>query len=425
MSGLLIGRIVDWSVLGTIESVAVTSESFTLSGNITVAGNEIEKAKAVRDQIVGLTDIGEEFVPLRLEADPTLDGMVKVRAASVSLNKGALELGRFPWSITADRVPGGALPNVESPLIGGYRTNGSVTSATVVPWHAVPAATLDYYDGLSAFNPGAYTLPSATGDIAYYLLDDGLRRQTARYALPPANWYDGAACIEQAYPDGNYYNAIGRLMYSGLSSTGWRLTNGIVRISPSATAGALDLQMWEAGAWGDIHTFSLGANDGVVTYSANRINTVSILRNAPEECRVRLTVGLESGGSDYAHRTVLDLRLRRGARVVECRWSTFGTAMLGDVGTEPAEAGTAFASALGGVTNTADAQGNTALIANPSPGTFAAGSSRFTTTTPSLAWSFGLGIVQNGSFATLPWRANDLQYEYLAPFGERVTVVGW
>ena len=427
MAALLIGRINDATVLGKIASVSVTSESFSLSGKIQVDGSQINKAKAVRDQIVGLMDVGEAFVPLRIDDDETLDGMVRVRSASADLGPGSLKDGYFPWSITADRVPGGALPNVESPLIGGYRSNVSVTSSSVQPWHAVPAATLDYYDGASLFQTVPYTLASETGNVSYYQVGDGVRRQTARYALPPANWYDGAARIEQAYPDGTYYAAVGRLMYSGLSATGWRLSNSILRVVPSATAGALDLQMWESGTgWGAVHTFALGAYDGVTSYTANRINTVSILRNSPEECRVRLTVGLTSGGIDYPHRTILDIRLRRGARMAECRWSTFGTAMLGTVGPAVGEAGVAMANLLGGYTTTGDAQGNTAFICSQTTGTFGTGTSTHTIlATPLVAWSFGLGIIQNGGGAVAPWRYTDLRDEYLAPFGERMTVVGW
>ena len=432
MAALLVGRIVDWTVLGRIASVSVTSESFSLSGIIQVDGQQINKAKAVRDQIVGLMDIGEPFVPLRIvdgpdgDGDPTLDGMVKIRSASAQLDRGALEDGRFPWSITADRVPGGALPNIESPLIGGYRNNPGRVSSAVVPWHAVPGATLDYYDGASTFQSVPYTLASETGDVDYYQLDDGVRRQTARYALPPANWYDGAARVEQAYPDGAYYATVGRLMYSGLSSTGWRLSNSILRVKPSATAGALDLQMWETGTgWGAVHSFALGAYDGVTTYTVNRINTVSILRNSPEDCRVRLTVGLTSGGIDYPQRAVLDLRLRRGARVVEGRLSLFGGSMTLTVGPTPTEAGVALASGVGGYTTTGDAQSNTALVMSASGGSFATGSSAFTTTSALTGWSFGLGIIQNGGGAAAPWAYTDLRDEYLAPFGERMTVVGW
>lgn len=428
MASLLIGRIVDWSLLGNIEQIDVTRDQFTLRGRMTIGDDQISKAKAVRDQLVGLMDSNEPFVPFRVKEDPTLDGMVKVTAASATIDPGALERGWFPWSISAARVPGGALPNVESPLIGGYRNNPNVPDTDVVPWHAVPAAALDYYDGTSVFQPDADVLATETGNINYYRMDDGIGRRVARYAVPPANWYDGAAYVEQAYPDGAYYKAIGRLMYSGLSSTGWRLGNSIVRIQPSATAGRLELQMWETETgWGAAHTFKLTADDGVSVYTVNRINTVSILKNSPEECRVRLTCGLSAGGINYPHRTVLDLKLRRGARMIECRWSTFGDNILGTVGPDPTEAGTELTELLGGITDTPDAQGNLVLIVSPTEGDFATGSSRFEilSTTPLTAWSFGLGIVQNGLFASAPWRFQDMMKEYLAPYGERMTVVGW
>lgn len=424
-SSLRLGRIVDWSVLGDGASIEFTGDGITIEGRLAADG---VKARAARDQIRGLMSSDEPFVPFTDSADPTLDGMVKIRSTRVRLDKGALENGRYPWSISAEYVPGGALPSVESPLLGGWRTNSSITDANVVPFHAVPAASFDYYDGLATFQVNPSTLPSATGDVAYYQMSTGVQRRTSSYAVPVAHWYDGAAVIEQAYPDGTYYPIIGRQLYSGLSSTGWRIGNGILRVKAGATAGTIDLQLWQSGAWGTVHSFQLGAADGVSTYTANRINTVSVLRNSPEECRIRLTLGLTTGGINYPQRTTLDLRIRRGARMVECRWSTFGAAILGSVGPYPTEGGTAFLGVpLGGITNTADAQGNIAVIVSASDGSFAGGSSNFDTTgTLKLnGWSFGLGIVKGGLGASLPWRYSDLQKEYLAPYSERMTVVGW
>lgn len=433
MARLLISRIMDWNALGNIERVPLTADTFTLNGRITA--DDPDKANAIRDQLLGLSPAlgsDEDAVPLRIVEEPTLDGMVKVDAVSCEVEAGGLERGRYPWSLTVRRLPGGALPNVESPLLGGLRQNvNGVAAANATPWHAVPGGTLDYWDGLSAFNPGATTITTETGDIKYArFASSGVAARTARMTIPPAAWYQGAACIEQVDAAGDYYCTTGRGLPYGTGASGWRIGNGLIRVRPSTTPGRLELQMWQAGAWGTVHKFRLDAYDGVTAYEVNRINTVAVLRNTPDEVRIRLSLGLYAAGVNYDHRTLLTIRIRRGARVAEFRWTATGTTnMLGQVTPDPSEAGTAlFAFAAGGYTNTADAQGNTAILLTPAATSF----STFTSTIDSTgvgprsrAWSFGLGILRGGAGAGAPWGSGDLRAEYFAPMSERLTVVGW
>lgn len=425
MAKLLIGRVVDWNALGNIERVPLGPETFTLNGRITT--DDADKANAIRDQILGLgQDEGE--VPLRIVEEPTLDGMVAIDSTTCEVEAGGLERGRYPWTITGRRLPGGALPNVEAPLLGGLRSNvNGIAAANAKPWHAYPGGTLDYWDGLSAFAPGAVDMDTESGPIKYARFGTGLAARTARMTIPPASWYQGAACVEQVDGNGDYYCLTGRGLPRGTGSSGWRIGNGLIRVRPSSTPGRLELQLWQAGAWGTVHKFRLDAYDGVTAYEVNRINTVAVIKNTPEECRVRLSLGLYAAGVNYDHRTLLTIKIRRGARVAEFRWVTHGTPLLGTVTPDPAEAGTGlFIFAAGGTTNTADAQGNTAILMTPAATSFSNASSALDSTgTPSLAWSFGLGIIKGGGGAAAPWDAGSLRQEYFAPMSDRFTVVGW
>ena len=429
--GLEIGRMRDWNALGNIETVEVSARTITMNGRISIDDTEISRAKAVRDQIVALADNPDElFVPMKWDGDVTINSVVRPTSATATMDPGALERGWFPWKITADRVPNGSQPNVESPLIGGFRANAAGVAGppgTVVPWHAVPYAALDYYDGASAFQSVPYLLESATGQVGFYPFIAGVGRKTARMAIPPANWYDGAACVEQAYPDGRYYTVHGRQLYSGLSSSGWRIGNGIIRITPG-TGGALVLQAWDSAtrAWGASHTLTLSAYDGSSSYTVNRINSVSILRNSPEECRIRIGLGLLSTGINYGHRTMLDIKIRRGARFVECRWTTLGTAMLGAITEAASTGGTTFTGGV--VSGGPDAQGNLVAMFTPTFASITTGPIAMDSTgvgIRALGWSFGVGIVLAGAFAVNPNRSTDLRDQYFAPYGERMTVVGW
>lgn len=429
MASIKLGRILDWNALGNISGLTVTSTEISARGLINQP-TDINKAKATRDQLVGLGDNPDEpFVPFRYEGDSTLDSVVRIKSASADMTLGALELGQIPWAVTAERVPNGSLPNVEAPLIGGFRTNSAGVAGppgTVVPWHAVPYASLDYYDGASAFQSVPFLLESESGQVGFYPFIAGVGRKTARTAIPPSNWYDGAACIEQPYGS-TYYKVQGRMLATGLSTTGWRIGNGIIRIGPG-TSGALTLQAWDSAtkAWGASHTITLAAYDGSSPYSVNRINSVSILRNSPEECRIRLGLGLFSTGINYGHRTMLDIKIRRGARFAECRWTTLGTAMLGSVTEAASTGGTTFTGGV--VSGGADAQGNLVAMFTPTFASITTGPIAMDSTgvgLRALGWSFGVGIVLAGAFAVNPNRSTDLRDQYFAPYGERMTVVGW
>lgn len=426
MAHLQISRIFEG--LGNVEKIPMSNDRFTLNGRVDYGDDDIQKSYAIRDQILNLKGADEMFVPLRVREDPTLDRAVRVVDASCDLESGGMQIGRHPWNITVEPVPGGSLPNVESPLLGGLRANGvGMAYGDVTPWHAMPAGILDYYDGAGAFVPIPTVIATETGDVNYYRFISGVGMKTARAGLPIGNWYDGAACIEQTYPDGVYYCPTGRHLRSGLGASGWRIGNGIVRFGPAA-GGRITMEFFDDGIgdWGAIHTFRFQASDGITYYNVDRINTVAVMKNTPEECRVKISLGLESGGTEYQQRTMLTIRVRRGARVGEFRWHMPGDVKPYGVGPDPTEAGAALgAFAAGGYTTTPDAQGNLAALFTPVANTFSTGTSFLSPNVLTNAWSFGLGPIRNGTFAATPWAVGDLRKEYFAPYGERMTVVGW
>lgn len=416
---LLIGRVTDPTVLTNVEAVPVSADRLRLSGRITT--DDVDVAKATRDQLVGMANNPDEpFVPLRWQKDPTLDQVVMPRSATVTMDPGSLERGWFPFDLEVDRVPGGALPALEAVCLGGFRSNSvGLTSGFVHPWHAVPEAALDYYDGGSGFTSSfVFSRTSYSGDLGICHFSTGVSKRVALYSLRPSDWYVGAARVEQTRPDGSYYTVAGRALYSGLSSTGWRITNDLVRVSPSATAGELLIECFDGTSWAGSKKVKITAYDGISTFTVNRINTIAVRRNAPEEVRVRLTVGVNSGGADYPIRITLDLSLRRGARHVEARMATFGTAVLGAVETDPVEAGTALTG--GGYTSA----GTTKLIMlSPANGTFDTVNSKLDCLgvgVRATAWSFGLGWQVAGAEL-----ASSVRDEYFGPVTETQTVVGW
>lgn len=426
--------------LSHVSSQRVDSGIVTYSGR--VAGRTHPRPTTlelgyVRDQLFGMaSNLDEPFVPLIDEKNPSLTGMVRVRDVTVDIGTGDLDDvspsgGEF--ELVLERV--GAQPNVESLLVGGWRETSEVTSSLPTAWHAVPAAAIDYFDGVSTFQSSPVTRATETGNVYWFEnpgFGDGVVGATvARFSVPEANWYDGAACIEMQHAPGEWHTVIGRHLAPVpapmVKARSWRLTNGAVRVYPSATGGTIEVQAWSGspGSWGTPKVLLFEAADGVGGYEFNRIHTVAVRRNSPEECKLRLTVGMTAGGLDYQHRVVLDLSLRRGDRVVDGRLSTAGQAMLGAVSPAPGEAGSVLAG--GGRTNPA-INGNRFVLFTPAPTSFNTGTSSLYSAGSGdreMAWSFGVGWEIGASGAAYPERVADLRNQYFAPFSERMHVVGW
>jgi hypothetical protein len=145
----------------------------------------------------------------------------------------------------------------------------------------------------------------------------------------------------------------------------WVVENGIVRISESSTAGAIDTELWNGSAWVALKTYRFTVNGTALTTTPD----FTVLRNDTEETTVRLTFPGVPG------RTQVDIGLRRGARFATLYVARHAAAGLG-VARTASEAGTAV---TGGIRATA---------ADGAGATFVMGSARTVTatlTTPALA----------------------------------------
>lgn len=440
---LLIGRILDGQALTHVEEVRATDTTINLRGRIaglTRATLTPENFLAIRDQIIGLANNPDEpFIPMVFQKDPALTQMVRVRAATVNVGPGDLDRkasAGSEWTMELERV--GNTPSIESTLLGGFRDiNGAAFNAfNFTPWHARPAAALDYYNGENSFTGDGTVRTTETGDVLFSTYTIGIGRRLARWTVAEDHWYDGAATIEQTYPDGAWYRLIGRRPRNGREATGMRITNGALRVTISA-AGKLQVQAYTGGAWGDAQELNFAANDGAVTYAVNRVNTWAVRRNSPEQVIVRVTLGLESGGANYPHRVTMDLSLRRGDRMVCVRQAAAGVDLLGRATLTATTAGTVTntsgANEYAVRTNTADTQGNRFLLVHAGDlGSSYAGDASgagpcqvSTLVSRARAWSFAAGFEVAGASAVSIDTAAAMINQWAAPFGERTTVVGW
>src|SRR5260221_14265990 len=152
-----------------------------------------------------------------------------------------------------ERVMGFTQPLLESILSGALLTNavGGV-AADALAFHAVPGAATEYASPLASGI--AAIRVSADGSLAFfYQAGTNGYGGTGRFALTPQNFYVGAVTFEQGNP---YQPIVGRVMAQP-DVVNWRLSNGLVRVTPNAAAGKLDVSHYNGTSWSAVKTYDL------------------------------------------------------------------------------------------------------------------------------------------------------------------------
>lgn len=244
---------------------------------------------------------------------------------------------------------------------------------------------------------------------------------TMRYWVVPTDFYVGASTIKIGTV---LEPVVGAQIIS--SPNAWELSNGLVRVRPADTAARLSIA-WADGVTGVYETAKTFELAGIEPFDlalqrAGRINSISsltILRNSPEVCSIRLGCGVEMGitwGTLY-----VDLTLRRGDYLVRGRITSFRQEKW------RARRGTAEAatSLSGGLRATADdVDGNRYLLASPTllvkdlvQGSIAASVAAYN-------FDFGIGMEVGGSTATLADTAASVIAEYFGGQSEKLILGG-
>lgn len=366
-------------------------------------------ALALRQQILGYAEnIDEEVIPITWAADSTISGYYRVRKAAVAMKGASLAHGLFEWQMQLERVQGYASPLFESVLLGAALENAhSYSGAT--PWHAVPAAVTEVTKtGVSA----AYTRDSADGDVRVHLLSG--YEQTPRFYLAPEDYYIGAATLELG--SGSLFRTIVGLQAENLP-TAWRLSNGLVRVTPSATAGAIDISHFDGTNWDTAKTFKVRVNS---SHIVNEFTNITVLRNSAEEVVIRLA-GATDGGLAVGPVSI-DLALRRGDRLVR-GFIQSDVAYAWKVVRATNEASTAITGGIRATSN--DANGNRFVIftskAFSTTGSLTEGG--LYSSSAVRAFDFAIGSEVGGNTAVTPDNAAALANQYFAGQSEQMLVV--
>lgn len=391
---------------------------------------------ARRQQLVGMVDNPDMDVwPVWSSSDAAVDGFYWVRRAEVSPESSALVNGVGRYRVELERAVNLAGPIVENVTSSVVMTNDHAVSgsATVAAVWGVPADALSVDPPtIVAGQPAAGSRVSEDGALKLYRVDDVV--SSAVWTVEPADFWASAARVEAKLSGSTFEPMPGRAV--PLTSTNWRIGNGLVRVTPSATSGKLfDVSFWDS-SWSAEQAVSASVRFPSVpsyTYSGTYDTLLSavVLRNSPEACTVRLTVkpSSTSGSSAdqaavlLASHATIDLTVRRGEPLV--RMSIAPRNLSGYLAVGVGAASGSQTGITGGVRSNTTVNGGRLLVA--SPNTFTASTSLGN---PGMNLSFaraqglfGIGYEIDGASAATYNTAQQIAYQYLATLTERQRVV--
>lgn len=302
---------------------------------------------------------------------PERNGYYTIKTAASTYTEYLNDTVTADWTVTLGRLGSDSETDLQSRLTGAIRLNDFVLTGE--RWHAPPIGHYGYYTG--ATNPTTMTRTGADGTITIYrTIPTGV---SPRWGCPPTSYLAGRVRLTTTGGQEVYGTDV------PLTATGWALTNGLVNITPTASAGVIDVQSYTAGAW-----HSKPWNITIGGTNAATWNAATILRNDPEQCILRLIAARSPG------RVTLDLTLRRGSRTVEGYLQSGSAATLA-VYLATAETVTSFAGA-GYVTATNDDADGNHFVAG-SARTFTSHANGGVSKAAATALDFWLGVVASQS----------------------------
>ena len=254
------------------------------------------------------------------------------------------EVAKADWTIALSRGGSHTEVDIQSRLTGAVRQNDF--SQTGERWHAPAIGHYSYSTGLTDVSSWV-DRTSADGTIRVYraIPTDA----QPKWGCTPTNYYGGRVRITDTL-EVSSENEIEGLNHN-LSATGWTLSNGLVNVTGTASAGIIDVQSYSGGAYRSNLWNIQRASSGVQAWQS-----VSILRNTFEHCIIRLTANIVNAPG----RVTVDLSLKRGSRFVEGYFQSTSSSTLKVVNSSTAAAST---NGTGYVVRTSnDTNGNRPII---------------------------------------------------------------
>lgn len=302
-----IGRLTmreDWTVAETSGS---SGREFTLTGQESIPNKTLLQVKQRRDDILNMRG---EFVAIAFTEKPELNGFYDIQDTSASVQNWYGQHAVVDWALKATRVGSSSEVELESRLSGAItRVNGFAVTGKRL--HAPAIGHVAYWSG--ATSPLFIDRAGADGTIrAYRDLPQGIN---PRWGIAVTNYEKGRV----RFLDSNGLERTGKEFPT--ASTGWELSNSLLKVTPGSAGNSLDISPYAAGAY-QTRTWEITYNTGPAV-SFGVADYVSMLDNNYHSCTIRLTKDWAPG------RMTLDLTLRRGSTFVEMYFqSTFATTFV-------------------------------------------------------------------------------------------------
>lgn len=289
----------------TLREDHVVNETIDASGrNITVTGQEsmgsvtgypLSLISQKREDLVSLTG---QVVPVLFDRKSNYNGYYIVTAATGNVENHDGLIAMFSWSTTLSRVGSDLQLDLESRL-GGAITRVNNFSVVGQRGHAPSVGHIGYQTGSTI--PSFTTRSTVDGSLAFYRsLAQGVN---PRWGCAVSDYGKGRARLL----DSLGYERSG--VDGSVLTSGWELSNGLVRVKPLAAGGVFEVSAWTGAAW-HVKNWDVLINTGPAV-SLGVFDYCSIFKNNYEAVCIRLTKSLAPG------RCTVDLTLRRGHRFVE------------------------------------------------------------------------------------------------------------
>jgi len=352
--------------------------------------------RRAQEDVLGLAD---QMVWVVFQNKTDHNGYYQVHDVGADLLDWPGEVRSFNWSFILKKFGPDTATDLESRVGAVVRANNF--ALTGERWHAPPIGHYAYFTG-STLPASTMSRTSQDGVISVYR---GIPVNiNPRWGCPVASYPGGRARV---LTDG--YERNGTLLRA--NATGWELSNGLVQVLPLTANGMLQINSWGGAAW---ETKAWHIARGGATTSLGTFDQMSVTRNDPELCTVRLMKNASPG------RTLVDLTLRRGSRFVEVYVQTDTSSTLGAYlqTTETASDQTA----TGYVTASADdADGNRFIVGSSKTVTYT--TNRGISKAAVTGLDMYIGSVVGGGSAVSGDGAVALRDQYIGAVSEMVVAV--
>lgn len=341
---------------------------------------------------------GDSPVAVTWTDKPERNGYYQVKSCASTVTEERGDRVLADWKVSMDRLGSAGEVDLQSRLTGVARLNDF--SLTGERWHAPPISHYAYYTG--ATSPTSMTRTTTDGVITVYRsIPAGA---APRWGCDPTNYLLGRVRVTDTTAG---LEVDGTLR--PVPASAWALSNGLVNVAPTASAGVLDVQAYTGGAWhSKLWNVSVGGS-AVATW-----DSATLLRNDLEHAILRLTA------SRFPGRATVDLALRRGSRVLEGYLQSGSSSTLA-VYLNGAEANTS-AAASGYVSATGnDANGNRFVAG--SARTFTAHANGGVSKAATTALDFWAGVQAGGASPAAGDAVTDLRNQYIGTLPEQTYAV--